>query len=233
MGKDLDRLESVADKYFESLSNITVLLGKKLSHFNAYKGRSFGQKTLNELKDKLGINPMFITHGEGDMLLTSKFITKETDLNTPGYRLKTWLKKNNKKQVAFAKELGVAPQTISNWINGLNIPDNQHKILEDVGIDLTWLFEGDNTDVNEMPYPTDEELICLIASRFYNRDIPKLAALSGLELEEIVARMNKLINTINDLTKGYNKALGDTLNISRNTKKVKVPVLSPVNKKEQ
>ena len=69
MPNEFNRLEEVANKYFGSLTGIAVLLSFKKQTLYTYKKRGkFGRQMLDKLKS-IGINPEYITKGEGPMLL--------------------------------------------------------------------------------------------------------------------------------------------------------------------
>ena len=70
---EYERLVKIADRYFKNLSILADLLGKDKRTFYSYKGRSgVGTKILEELKEKLNINPEYIKYGREPMLLTGK-----------------------------------------------------------------------------------------------------------------------------------------------------------------
>jgi hypothetical protein len=67
---ELQRLEKVAEIYFSSLSNLAELIGKHRQTFYSYKKRpGIGRKVIDELKDKVGINPDYIKSGKEPMLI--------------------------------------------------------------------------------------------------------------------------------------------------------------------
>ncbi|ROL60075.1 hypothetical protein D9V86_09900 [Bacteroidetes/Chlorobi group bacterium ChocPot_Mid] len=70
---ELERLESVAKKYFNSLSNLAKLIDKKGQTFYSYRKRkSLGWSLIHELQEKLNINPEYIRNGREPMLLENK-----------------------------------------------------------------------------------------------------------------------------------------------------------------
>lgn len=233
MNKELDRLELVADTFFISLPNITRLLGKKPSLFAGYNKREgIGRKLTLDLKEKLGINPMFLKFGEGDMLLSEKFIVEKKDLNNEGYRLKKWLKDNKITQSQLGEKIDESNQSISNWIKNEKIPESKFEKLKKIDIDIDWLKNGDKQEepqiVNEDNSPVAD--IQLISYAFYKRDFLNL---TDFEKHELTRRMKESINAVELLLERKSIKKDDFNLIQADESKVKVRSLQSINKKEQ
>lgn len=77
MNDEFKRLELVATEYFGGFSNLARLLNKNRSNFYFYKENKFGKKYLMDFKN-IGINPDYITKGEGKPLLTFDYIDEKS-----------------------------------------------------------------------------------------------------------------------------------------------------------
>ena len=207
INKDLERLELVADKYFISLPNITKLLGKSPAMFSGYeKRKNIGSKVVSELKEKFDINPMFIKFGEGDMLLSNKYIIKEINTETTGYKLKRELRRLNKTQGWLADILGVAPQTIGNWIKFSNIPDNIYDKLKENGVDTDWLLNG--SEVKEQKTHTNDDDVKAITMCLYGKE---LRAMTLDEVEELKDRIKVVYDVFHNFISATETLHGNQL----------------------
>jgi DNA polymerase V len=67
---EYDRLKEIAEKYFTNLTQVALKIGKTKQHLHGYKNRdSLGSQLINELKEKLNINPDYIRYGKEPIFL--------------------------------------------------------------------------------------------------------------------------------------------------------------------
>ncbi|GAB5466948.1 MAG: hypothetical protein Kapaf2KO_23840 [Candidatus Kapaibacteriales bacterium] len=81
-----DRLEDLARTKYGSLSKLAQEAGFSTGYFYTYKkrGSDLGEKALNQLKERLGINPEYIKSGEGEPLLNNADTTlTKINISTP------------------------------------------------------------------------------------------------------------------------------------------------------
>lgn len=79
---EYERLETVANKYFNSLSNLALMIERPRQLFYTYKERSrIGMRILKELQEKLNINPNYIRFGEEPMIFKTNGKPPESNMD--------------------------------------------------------------------------------------------------------------------------------------------------------
>lgn len=207
LNKELERLEFIADKYFLSLVNITKLLGKNPATFAHYKNKAhISNKLLDELKEKLGINPLFVKFGQGERLLHRNNIVREKNLDNPGYRLEKLMRVNNWRLQDVADIVDVTHQTVSTWKNGRDIPEYALKKLKKHGVDTEWLINGDSKD--KEPPKSNENDVKSITICLYNKE---LRAMTIDEVEHLRDRIKNVYEVLNEFIIATESVYGNQL----------------------
>ncbi len=123
---EYERLYMVAKRYFGGLGELARKMDKPRQTFYTYKGKQFGRRILDELKDSLQINPDFIKFGDKPMLLIDE---ESEDSSIQEYASGT----SGDKKIA---EPGVSAT------HGFHLPDIRTLTIDEMKQVLEWCKEN-------------------------------------------------------------------------------------------
>ena len=171
---------------------------------NLLSGKSkFIMKTACLFFDRFGLSPAWLMTGEGEMLGC-----ESPSFSDGGKRLNQFLEENCISKAEAARQVGIAPNAMSNLIGGqrqisVNLSE---RISSALGVSASWLLTGEGPMEVEGWEPPSEPLRTAVAVRDGRSEEAARLRRENAELREEVARLReqteRLMSVVENLTKG-------------------------------